>query len=291
MARSLISGRSGTVGLIIIDSMAHRFAVPITLGAEAALGEIELSMMITDARGDVSRLHEQATMLRRRKVDGVIVVGDNQARTPSISAELDAPVVYVYGETGHDPRHRPRSRRPGGCGGGRPAPGRHRSTADRAPDRAGRVAGGHATGEGSAQSAWQPTGSSSRRRSSEACGRSAGAGWPRSSCWSRSPGVDAILCGSDQIASGVVDAVRATGRRIPEDVAVTGYDNWPVFALETSPALTTVDMNLEELGRGTRSGTCSPSSTGSGSGEASVCTSARWSREGRPSSTVDRRHR
>jgi LacI family transcriptional regulator len=31
-------------------------------------------------------------------------------------------------------------------------------------------------------------------------------------------------------------------------VAVTGYDNWRVFALETEPQLTTVDMNLEALG-------------------------------------------
>ena len=39
-----------------------------------------------------------------------------------------------------------------------------------------------------------------------------------------------------------------SGRKIPQDVAVTGYDNWGVFALETEPQLTTVDMNLEALG-------------------------------------------
>jgi LacI family transcriptional regulator len=247
MARSLISGRSGTVGLIIIDSMAHRFAVPITLGAEAALGEIELSMMITDARGDVSRLREQAAMLRRRKVDGVIVVGDNQARTPSISAEIDAPVVYVYGETGksRDIVHVPDDEE------GAAAVAQHLVDIGRR-----RIA--HLTG---------PAGS--RAVDSRVKGVRGGLAanglklatpverglW--SQRWGRmaaerllasTPHVDAILCGSDQIASGVVDAVRAAGRRIPEDVAVTGYDNWPVFALETSPALTTVDMNLEELG-------------------------------------------
>src|SRR5659263_456653 len=62
------------------------------------------------------------------------------------------------------------------------------------------------------------------------------------------PDVGAIVCGSDQIAAGVVEAVRASGRRIPDDVAVTGYDNWPIFALECEPPLTTVDMNLEALG-------------------------------------------
>ena len=56
MARSLISGRSGTVGLIIVDSLAQRFVVPIMLGAEAALSEIDLSMITTDAHGDTARL-------------------------------------------------------------------------------------------------------------------------------------------------------------------------------------------------------------------------------------------
>ena len=62
------------------------------------------------------------------------------------------------------------------------------------------------------------------------------------------PDVDAVLCGSDQIASGVLVALDELGPRVPDDVAVTGYDNWAVFALETEPQLTTVDMNLEALG-------------------------------------------
>jgi LacI family transcriptional regulator len=62
------------------------------------------------------------------------------------------------------------------------------------------------------------------------------------------PGIDAVLCGSDQIASGVLVALDDLGCRVPDDIAVTGYDNWEVFALETEPQLTTVDMNLEALG-------------------------------------------
>jgi DNA-binding LacI/PurR family transcriptional regulator len=49
IARGLTTGRTSTVGLIIADSMSHRFAVPVMLGAEAALGEIELSMITCDA--------------------------------------------------------------------------------------------------------------------------------------------------------------------------------------------------------------------------------------------------
>ena len=62
------------------------------------------------------------------------------------------------------------------------------------------------------------------------------------------PDLDAIACGSDQIAAAVVETVIASGRKVPDDVAVTGYDNWTVFAEETDPALTTLDMDLEKLG-------------------------------------------
>jgi LacI family transcriptional regulator, galactose operon repressor len=63
------------------------------------------------------------------------------------------------------------------------------------------------------------------------------------------PELDAISCGSDQIARGVCDRLRELGRRIPEDIAVTGFDNWDVMALACRPPLTTVDLELEELGR------------------------------------------
>src|SRR5665213_2699358 len=53
IARGLITGRSSTVGMIMVDSMTHRIALPIMLGAESALAEIELSMISADARGDV----------------------------------------------------------------------------------------------------------------------------------------------------------------------------------------------------------------------------------------------
>jgi hypothetical protein len=35
-----------------------------------------------------------------------------------------------------------------------------------------------------------------------------------------------MLCGSDELASGVLVALDEMGRRVPDDVAVTGYDNW-----------------------------------------------------------------
>ena len=47
----------------------------------------------------------------------------------------------------------------------------------------------------------------------------------------RSPGVEAIFCGSDQIARGVADTLRLHGRHIPGDIALIGFDNWEPMAV------------------------------------------------------------
>jgi LacI family transcriptional regulator len=247
MARSLISGRSGTVGVIIIESMAQRFAIPVMLGAEAALGQIDLSMIVADARGDQGRLHEMSRMLRQRKVDGLIVIGDNQGRTPSITAESDVPIVYVYGVT-DDPRdivHVPDDRDGGALITGHVIDiGRRRIAHLTGPRRVRavieRVKGVH---DRLARDQMTLVDAIQYGRWSQRWGRRAGA-----ELLERHPDVDAVVCGSDQIAVGVVEAVIDSGRRIPDDVAITGYDNWDIFADESEPPLTSVDMNLEALG-------------------------------------------
>lgn len=47
----------------------------------------------------------------------------------------------------------------------------------------------------------------------------------------------------------MVGALRESGLEVPRDIAVTGHDHWGMVASQTRPPLTTIDMNLEELGR------------------------------------------
>lgn len=63
----------------------------------------------------------------------------------------------------------------------------------------------------------------------------------------RRPDVDAVFATSDLMATGVLRALRRTGRRVPSDVAVIGFDDAPL-ARHTSPPLTTVRQPVEELG-------------------------------------------
>jgi LacI family transcriptional regulator len=58
----------------------------------------------------------------------------------------------------------------------------------------------------------------------------------------------AVFAATDMIATGVIQAVRESGRRIPDDIAVAGYDDIPV-ARDVYPTLTTVHVPQEELGR------------------------------------------
>jgi LacI family transcriptional regulator len=58
----------------------------------------------------------------------------------------------------------------------------------------------------------------------------------------------AVVAGSDLIAAGCIEAIRARKLRIPEDVALTGFDDQPL-ASHTSPALTTVRVPISEMGR------------------------------------------
>ncbi|MFY0406383.1 LacI family DNA-binding transcriptional regulator [Solicola sp. PLA-1-18] len=62
------------------------------------------------------------------------------------------------------------------------------------------------------------------------------------------PDLDAVFVASDLMAVGAVRALQAAGRRVPDDVAVVGFDDAPVAGL-TDPALTTVHQPVDELGR------------------------------------------
>ncbi|TDD34529.1 LacI family DNA-binding transcriptional regulator [Nonomuraea terrae] len=57
----------------------------------------------------------------------------------------------------------------------------------------------------------------------------------------------AIFAGSDEMAVGIMEAARARGLRIPEDLSIVGFDDTQI-AQVTSPPLTTVRQPLREMG-------------------------------------------
>lgn len=59
---------------------------------------------------------------------------------------------------------------------------------------------------------------------------------------------DAVMCANDLVALGVLKAARDRGLRVPDDLAVTGFDDFD-FAAAVSPPLTTVSIPGYEMGR------------------------------------------
>lgn len=61
-------------------------------------------------------------------------------------------------------------------------------------------------------------------------------------------GATAVFCHNDRVAMGLYDGLREQGMRIPNDIAVIGFDNQDVIAAHLRPALSTVALPHYELG-------------------------------------------
>lgn len=244
-ALSLMEGRTGTVGLLTND-LEGRFALPILMGAEDALGAGKLSVFLCDARGDAIREQYHLDALLNRRVDGLIVVGDTAAPRRSFG-RLPVPVVYASARS-LDPED---------------------VSVVTDDVHAGRIGAEHLVAMGRTRIAYASGDPSyeaahERPRGAEEYLREKGLSFatpPQFGAWSETWGrqaarnilaaagdVDAIMCGNDQIARGVMDTLRDLGRDVPGQIAVLGHDNWEAFALEARPPLSSIDMNYRRVG-------------------------------------------
>lgn len=62
------------------------------------------------------------------------------------------------------------------------------------------------------------------------------------------PDLDAVFANSDLMALGAIKASQACGKRVPEDIAVVGYDDVSIAAYNTLP-LTTIRQNIALAGK------------------------------------------
>lgn len=243
MARALLSQRSFTVGLLTNDTYG-RFTLPLMAGVSEALVDQGVSVFLCTVEDDPALAKVHVDAMLDKQVDGIIASGKRiDGRLPVDLSNLPIPVVYAFSSGPDDAVTLVSDDAQGSREAVRWLVGLGRR----------RVA--HVTG---------PESFASVRERAEAYRAVVGGGgevlygdW--SEAWGRDavhrlwggPGAmpDAVFCGNDQIARGVVDALRERGLRVPEDVSVVGFDNWEIVAAATRPPLTTVDMNLKQLGR------------------------------------------
>jgi LacI family transcriptional regulator len=62
-----------------------------------------------------------------------------------------------------------------------------------------------------------------------------------------SPPPEAVFVASDSMAVGALKAIRAAGLKVPENIALVGFDDIPLAAA-VEPPLTTVHQPIDQLG-------------------------------------------
>ncbi|HET7716033.1 MAG TPA: LacI family DNA-binding transcriptional regulator [Bauldia sp.] len=250
LAQSLHRGQTFTVGLISTDSFG-RFTIPIMEGLEECLSDSRIAVFMCNATDDPEREAQHVESLVAKRVDGIVVTArraDRRARLKVPAPGL--PVLYVFSQSDD----------PDACclvpddEGGAVLAVEHLARLRRK-----RIA--HVTGPERFEAVRLRR--DGYRKTLERHGLSEPEGFYLPGVWSegwgreavaqlfrgRSHAPDAIFCGNDQIARGVCDALRERGVLVPDAVSVVGFDNWEIIAEATRPPLTTVDMNLRELGR------------------------------------------
>jgi LacI family transcriptional regulator len=250
LAHSLHRGQSLTVGLISTDSFG-RFTIPIMEGLEECLADSRIGVFMCNATDDPEREARHVEQLLGKRVDGIVVTARRADRRPKLDVPTPGvPVLYVFSQT-DDPETY--SLLPDDEGGARMAVehlirlGRRKIAHVTGPERfqaVGLRRDGYRAALAAAGLA-EPEGFYLPGVWSEGWGREAVAELLRS----RKGPPDAIFCGNDQIARGAVDALRERGLAVPDTIAIVGFDNWDVMVDATRPPLTSVDMNLRELGR------------------------------------------
>jgi len=243
MARALLSNRSLTIGLLTNDTYG-RFTLPVMAGVSEALVDEGVSVFLCTIEDDPALGSVHVNAMLDKQVDGIIASGKRvDRRLPVDLSNLPIPVVYAFTDGPEDAVTLVSD----DAQGSREAVqwlvglGRRRIV--------------HVTG---------PESFASVRERAAAYGEIVGAeGQVLFGAWSEAWGheavaklwargavpPDGIFCGNDQIARGVVDALRERGVDVPKDVSVVGFDNWEIVAAATRPPLTSVDMNLKQLGR------------------------------------------
>jgi LacI family transcriptional regulator len=245
----LLGGRTYLVGLVSGDRFGPS-TVPVMLGIEDTLASDKMiSVLVCDGRGDPIREQYYLRTLLSQRVDGIVVTGRSGDSRPTLGRNVPVPVIYAVARS-HD--RKDRSFVPDDREGARLAIRHLLST--------GRTRIAHVSG---------PSSHIAMRRRAEGAvsalreaGEELVLGQPLAGEWTERWGRDAanalvrsgemfdgVFCGSDQIARGLLDGLREAGRRVPDDIGVVGFDNWDALAQASRPPLTTIDLNLPELGR------------------------------------------
>ena len=244
-AQALVTGRSKTLGVISIESVAFGPS-SVLLGLERAAHAhgyfVSVARLASLDRGSLFQALEQ---LRRQSVEGILLNTGQDGITHELERRLaDVPVVAV--------EDTPEARVPiVAVDQERGAAAAtqlllelgHRKVAHVAgpedwSSARRRMEGWRATLESAEVPVAPPLFGDWSVRSGHELGRRL----------AQDPEVTAVFAANDEMALGVMRAMFEAGRDVPGDVSIVGFDDVP-FARYLTPPLTTVRQDFEEIGR------------------------------------------
>ncbi len=254
-ARSLISKSTGMIGMIVPD-ITNPFFPEVFKGAEAEARAKGYTFFLCDTEGDYQRESEYLSILKEKRVDGIIFLGGriNLARcSPELAEEVvelskQIPIVLVNGNLPKGNLYRVMTDEATGAelATGHLIDMGHKDIA---------FLGGYETMSTTTQKVkafkkkmkeaglnvrpeWILHGGLSIESGKELMGKLIG--------MKERP--SAVLCVNDFTAVGAVKEAIERGLRIPEDISVVGYDDTHL-STAIIPELTTVTQQTYELGK------------------------------------------
>lgn len=249
-ARSLVTRRSDSIGLVVAESEERIFGEPffasLVRGVSDALAGTDMQLVLLLNRSDQERSRVQRFLSTH--VDGVLLVSAH-AEEPLLDQLADGPIPAVLAGRPLRPTSLPYVDVDNVNGAYQAV----RHLADRGRTRIATIAGPQdmAVGvdrlEGYRKALDEAAGA---YEALAVVGDFSAASGERGAqeLLELYPDIDAIFAASDLMAVGALQALERSGRRIPGDVAVVGFDD-SVVATTTRPRLTSVHQPISDMGR------------------------------------------
>ncbi|MEU6795293.1 LacI family DNA-binding transcriptional regulator [Nonomuraea wenchangensis] len=249
VARHLRVGRSRTVGLVVLD-VANPFFVDVAQGAESVAEDHDTMVVLCNSAGDPGRERRHLDQLEQQRVMGILIT-PVEAENPWLEelAARGTPVVLVDSPaTGLQCSVAVDDRLGGQIAGAHLVERGHRRVLFAGgPMSVKQVADRHA----GAEAAIAATGGAVELLTctapalTVAGGRAIG---ERVAALPPDERPTAAFCANDMMALGFLQAMAAHGLRVPEDLAIIGYDDID-FAAAAAVPLSSVRQPRELLGR------------------------------------------
>jgi DNA-binding LacI/PurR family transcriptional regulator len=251
-ARALAGKRTDSIALVIPEPETKLFGEPyfsdIILGVGAELADTDMQFLLTLARTGQER-RRLSQYLRAHRVDGVLLVSIHKDDPlPDLLEQIGMPAVlggrrcelesmsYVDSDN---------------AGGARAAVA---DLLERGRRRVATITGpldmyvARCRLDGYRRAIEDSAAPGDPALVAEADFTEEGGGAAMRALLERCPEIDAVFAASDVMAAGALAVLREAGRRVPQDVALVGFED-SAIARHTDPPLTSVRQSTEEMGR------------------------------------------